>query len=334
MHRSIQVFTDHEDNLLDDILETITRTDERRDVSKIASNLSSLTSLAESISMYPSLLDMQSLGSNLRSVETLIRNLCTSDNFNFILNTPTKAILGRGFTIAKINFFFLLLYICSEKNKLIERKREILHIISLNIFSITAEDVLISLVADQEPSNRIKEGAAILLAKIWEYRIYKGIEEFAPILTELWASRNEINPSYGTMTGISEITNFCLNRNSIWLDFFEDEHFSEQKLFSLKEYLMGLSYEEMIKLQDFMETSAIASINEINIGSVIKRRAYAVNDPDDPREMHHFYLQRKSGADFRDKAKLPGPLKTIEEYIMCYLIEKKIIDTDIKLEEI
>jgi len=333
MHKSIQVFTETEDKLLDEILETITRSGSRHDVSKIASNLSSLTSLAESISMYPSLLNIQSLGSSSRSVETLIKNLCSSDNFNFILNTPTKAILGRGFTIAKINFFFLLLYICSEMELLHDKKTEILNIISLNIFSITAEDVLISLVAGQELPDKIKHGAAVLLAKIWEFRIYKGVSEFAPILTELWKGKNEFTPSYGTMTGISEITNFCMNRNPIWMDFFEDDHFSDHELFSLKEYIMGLSFEEMKEIQNYMERESISSLKEININTLIKRRTYAVNDPDDPREMHHFYSLRKSAAEFRKKSKLDGPLKTIEEYIMCYLIEKRIIDTDINLED-
>lgn len=333
MQKSIQVFTEAEDELLDEILERITRTGKRKDVSKIASNLSSLTSLAESISMYPSLLDMQSLGSSCRSVDTLIKNLCTSDNFNFILNTPTKAILGRGFTIAKINFFFLLLYICSELEQLNEKKNLILHVISLNIFSVTAEDVFISLVADQDLSPDIKKGAAILLAKIWEYRIYKGVEEFAPILTELWRSRNELHPSYGTMTGISEITSFCLNRNPLWLDFFEDSNFNEHKLDSLKEYLMGLSYEEMQKIQAYMEKTSISSLKEISVSSVLGSRSYAVNDPDDPREMHHFFYLRKAGADFRNKSRLEGPLKTIEEYIMCYLIESGIIDTNIVFDD-
>ena len=152
--------------------------------------------------------------------------------------------------------------------------------------------------------------------------MYKGIEELEPVLTDLWISRQSFTPSFGTMQGITEITSFCADRNPMWLNFLEDNEFNEDTLDALKEYLMGLSYEEIMKIEDYMQSESISSFNMEDVDRVLEiTKSYPMNDYHDPREMYHFYARRKNNAIFRKKSCMRGPERTIEEYIICYMLK-------------
>ena len=295
----------------------------------IEDTLESLYMLAESISNYPSLFNQQILGRHSRTIESLVENLCAHTGLNLLLNTPTKAILGRGFTIAKMNFFILISYICTDYINLCSGKDNIRKAISLNVFSIMAEEVFISIVSDDTLDMDIRTKAGFLLARIWEYRIYKGIEELEPVLTDLWISRQSFTPSFGTMQGISEITVFCTKGNSLWINFLEDSEFNNDTLDALKEYLMGLSYEEIIKIEDYMQSESISSFNIKDVEKVLtKSKSYPMHDYHDPREMYHFYVRRKNNANFREKSCMRGPKKTIENYLICYMLKHGMIKSN------
>lgn len=322
--KKIEAFSEIERATVDKIRNKIKEMGYGDDHAGIESTCYSLVTMADLISMYPSILDKQSLGNSSRSVETLVKTLCSSRNLDLLLDTPTKAVLGRSFTIAKINFFLLLSYLCRDISELCDEKTDINKIVALNIFSIMAEDVFISIVSDMDIQVTIRESAGLLLTRIWENRIFLGVNEFAPILTELWEKRKTFFPSYGTMAGITEITMFCQKNNSLWISFLEDDDFNDDRFESLKEYLMGLSYEEILKIQSHMDAEDIQVLDQTGIAKILDSAgSYFMNDYNDPREMYHFYTKRKENSNFREKSEIPGPKKTIEEYIMCYLLKNE-----------
>jgi len=324
--KTIQLFSANEELIISETKKLLRNSGDMEDTGVIEDTLASLYLLAESISKYPSLLDQQVLGKHSRTLDTLVENLCTHTGLNLLLNTPTKAILGRGFTIAKMNFFILISYICADYLHLCSGKDNIRKVISLNIFSIMAEEVFISLISDDTLDTALRTEAGFLLAKIWENRVYKGIEEMEPVLTDLWISRQSFKPSFGTMQGISEITSFCADRNPMWLTFLQDNEFNEDTLHALKEYLMGLSYEEIIKIEDYMQAESISAFKMEDAGKVLDvKKSYPMNDYHDPREMYHFYARRKNNAIFRKKSCMRGPARTIEEYIICYMLKHELI---------
>ena len=219
--------------------------------------------------------------------------------------------------------FLLLYYLCRDTDELCEEKIDVNEITSLNIFAIMAEDVFISIVSDMDIPLTIRESAGLLLTRIWENRIFLGANDFAPILTQLWERRKHFLPSYGTMAGVSEITTFCRKNNSLWINFFEDDEFNDDRLESLKEYLMGLSYEEITTIEAYMENHGIQVLDQTGIAKILDSAgAYFMKDYNDPREIYHFYARRKENSSFREKSRIAGPKKTIEEYIMCYLLKK------------
>ncbi len=329
MKKRIQLFNEREEIVTEELISFLEKSGNESDLKRVNSNMSALRSLAKSISKYPSLLNQQHLGSNFRTIDTLVENLCTNRDLSILLHTPTKAVLGRSFTIAKINFFLLLSYLCRDLPSICEKKTEISMIVSSNVFSVITEDVFVSIISDALIPYEIRSSAAKFLARIWDYRIYRGVKELSPILTDLWKLKKELNPSYGTMTGITEITSFCKNSHPLWSNFFEDKLFNQDKLEALKEYLMGLSHEEMKLIQSHMSENCISSLSGEDIDSVLKKpRAYVSAETDDPRDMYTFFSKRKANAEFRQKSKMEGPCRTIEEYIMCYLIDSSIIKNE------
>jgi hypothetical protein len=109
-----------------------------------------------------------------------------------------------------------------------------------------SEEVFVSIISDKSIDMEIRYRAGFFLARIWEYRIYRGMEELEPVLTDLWISRFKFTPTFGTMEGITEITAFCTQRNPLWIKFLGDVEFNDDMLDALKEYLMGLTYEEIM----------------------------------------------------------------------------------------
>lgn len=323
---AIQAFTTPEKNIIDQISEMLRKTDAIDDYMRVDETHLSLLILAESISRYPSILQDQHLGLNRRTVDTLVQNLCSHPDLNLVLNTPTKAVLGRGFTIAKINFFLLVSYLCNDNEGLCMMSDEIHNIVTHNVFSMMTEDVFISIVSDGALEYETRLEAGYFLTKIWENRVYKGIGEISPVLNNLWKNRINFTPAYGTLAGITEIATFCSRSNPEWNRFIEDDDFTDDTLESLREYLMGLSHEEMLSIQDYMEKKSIYSFNRNNIDEMLGRnKSYVMSNYDDPREMYHFYSRRKENAAFRKKSGIVGPIKTIEEYLICYMIRRGMI---------
>ena len=324
--KSIQIFNEDEETVISISETRLKESGNNEELKLLQYRLKSIHLLAESISQYPSLLDQQMLGKHSRTLETLVDNLCLHPGLNLLLNIPTKAVLGRAFTVAKMNFFILIYYLCTDSDGICPEKDELTKIVSLNVFSIMAEEVFISIISDKTIDDNIRHKAGFFLARIWEYRMYRGMEELEPVLTDLWISRFSFTPIFGTMAGVSEIISFCSKRNPLWIDFLDDNEFSTDILDALKEYLMGLSYEEIMKIEDYMEANSVSSLAMEAIDGVLQfPRSYSMTDSIDPREMYHFYVKRKNNAMFRKKSSFRGPQRTIEEYIIYYMLKHGMI---------
>ncbi|MBP6290700.1 MAG: hypothetical protein KA407_03560, partial [Spirochaetes bacterium] len=114
--KDIIIFTSDEEKLVEHIVQAI-ESKYQTEYILIEKHKEALRSLATSISLYPSLLDSQRLQNQKRTVQSLLDTLCSRSMPDMILHIPTKAILGRAFTIAKINFFIMLWYIARDKDE-------------------------------------------------------------------------------------------------------------------------------------------------------------------------------------------------------------------------
>ncbi len=319
----IVVFKQNEDVIISKTESILQKKNKTGDIDIISNNRVALNELARSISLYPSILDKQSLGNSSRNVETLVENLCFQRDNDFLLHTPTKALLGKGFSVAKINFFFMVLYISRESGELKDLEDDIYKIITDNIFMIMAEEVFIAIISDKDIPHHIRTNAGYLLAQVWEHRIDYGVKEFAPILTTIWNARKEMKPAYGTMMGLSELFSITKNTDSVLAEYIGRDEFQDDEFDSLREFLMGMSSEEVDQLSCLMDKQGKTTVDSEIVQELFGNEdGFPAYRYDDPREFYSSFRKRKKNAEYRSRAEINGPKKTIEEYLMSYLLSR------------
>ncbi|MBN2039289.1 MAG: hypothetical protein JW864_04570 [Spirochaetes bacterium] len=321
--KQIILFSEEEIEIINKLRETLKLQGRIDELEQIENNLTSLQQLASSISLYPSILEDQYLGSVKRSAETLVYSLCREEQLDLRFHMPTKALLGNAFLIAKINFFFMLFYVLMEIPELKLLYGKLKDIINKIVFTLMAEEVFLSIIEDKNLDKEIKIKAGYLLANIWEYRLDHGVKEFAPILITIWRARGALTPIFGTMLGFSELFKLTEYIEPSFFEFLQRDELSDEEVESIEEFIFGLCYEETVKIRDEMSRLNKYVISKKDVERIIgDNRIYPEYDISDPRELYRSFSDRKSNAKFRAKSSLSGPHKTIEEYLMCYLLQK------------
>ncbi len=315
------VFTDEEEQMVHDVISVLTAKGLREDVETVKNNQSSLHDLANSISRYPSILESHKLVNDQRTIESLINSICEREVPDMILRIPTKAILGRAYTIAKINFLLMLHYIIRKIPELIRYNEPINSLIANNVFTMTAEEVYLSIVEDLSISQHIRHNAANLIAHNWEYRLDCGVREFAPILQNLWRARYRMIPAFGTLMGFTELFRMSSETEPAWFDYLQRDELSDDEVFSLEEFIFGLTYEELVVLRGEMKQQGKTSLRRDEAMVILgNKHAYPEYDVDDSREMYRSFRDRKNHGRYRKRAGVEGPKKTFEENLMCFLL--------------
>jgi len=317
----LEVFNNKESDLVHQCISVINKKNRQDDADKINKNINALVELVKAISQYPSILAESSLCNVTRSVGTLMEILRQHEGLDKIMYSPIKAVLGKGFHLAKISFFNMLSLIANDISELNEKVPIIIEYITNTIFTILSEEVFLSIVEDKESSDTVRNRAGFLLSNLWEYRISEGVNDFAPILNSIWEARKKLIPIYGTMMGTVELLQVSENVDPVWLEFIQDENSSDEVLQSVEEFLFTLAYEELKNLREKMDDMGLNVVTRETVESIIgKRKLYEHFNVSDSREMYRFFRVRRSNARFRKRAEMPGPKKTIEEHIMCYLL--------------
>jgi hypothetical protein len=315
------VFDDHESEIIDICLKAAKENNLTADADNIRTNIDALIELARSISQYPSILGSRQWGSTIRSVESLVQMLCCNHAIDKLMHIPTKAVLGKGFLIAKINLLFTMKYMADQVEELNDKSAAILQGITNIVFTLMSEEVFLAIIEDKEMAEEIRNRAGFLLANIWEYRLNQSAKDFAPILNSIWEARKALCPAYGTMMGFSEISRMSQSTPAAWLLFLQSIDSSDDAYQSLEEFLFNLTYEEILRLRTEMQRRNMGVVSQNNIEGLIGTKfVYPRFDETDPREMYQFFRHRKINARFRKRADHEGPKKTIEEHLMSYLL--------------
>ena len=275
-----------------------------------------LHALAHGISQYPSITDTHRLRRKTRSLSTLVRSLCNGNREDRALETPTRAVVGRGFLIAKIHFFYLIRHMY-ESHRLSKRRAQgITDHIFTNVFTLMSEDVFISMLDNGNACDGLKERAAAQLAYIWEWWLNRNIEQFAPVLFSPWNSRARLRPICGTMMGASELLHISCRVHPLWFDFLREHNGTAHVYQALEELLFDLSCEEVVLLRSEMARRSLAAVSRGEVADILgKQDRIPAHGELDARWMYSFFQQRRSDAQFRIRADLPGPKKTIEELL-------------------
>ena len=127
-----------------------------------------LDSLGRSVSQYPSITGTQTLRKRARSVETLAESLCNAGAKDRVLATPTRAVLGKAFLIAKIQFFALIRDMYDSRRFSGRHVPRVIDHLYANVVSLMSEDVFASILESSVASPQLRRSAAQQLASICE----------------------------------------------------------------------------------------------------------------------------------------------------------------------
>ncbi|MBN2048897.1 MAG: hypothetical protein JW760_00520 [Spirochaetales bacterium] len=320
---ALKAFNEREQEIIDTFLNVFKK---RRpeNTKTIMDNVDLLTGLSKTINRYPSMLGTETLGKNTRTIETLIDSVLSLDLSDHALYIPTKAVLGRSFISAKINFLYLLKYLSFSSIRLKRLVPALHREITKCIFTLMSEEVFLSIVSAEEISKAIREKAAMLLINIWEYRLDRDITEYAPLLTSLWFARKKLSPVYGSLMGLTELHQMAREIDSVWFLFLKEKESRKDIFEALEEFLFNLTFEEIRQLRLYMQNQNLQLLNRKKVESVLgKKHFYPDLHSADPREMYRFFEQRKINAEQRRLTESPGPHRTIETFLLLYLLEQE-----------
>jgi hypothetical protein len=284
----------------------------------------SLPPVAEAIQSCPSVLERHRMGGRERSAESLIEALCQSGELSSIeFLMPTGAILGRAFVLAKLNFLKALAYLLEGAGKHTEAAfGHIKECISDTIFSKLAEELLTGAISNPNNPFALKRAAAQKLLVMWNDRLRLPVGEFPPVLLSAWRARGKVRAIYGTLIGVNEVLSLIQGEcESRFVNYFAREHVTSDESAAFREFLFGLSYEELEQLRGYMKEKNLQVISPEGVQGVFSNLSYVpVFSNPSPEQIYSSYYRRRLRAEYRAITGAPGPRKTAEGYIMESLL--------------
>ena len=311
--------TEHELSLVEEALALlVSENPDTTDADLVTQRFDCLKLFGEAISLYPSIRESQILRGSVRDENHLIKSLVGLAPSSHLLRIPARIQAVRSFLVTKFHAFSLLGKLLNQESRLYEAVMAVLFSV---MFTIMAEDVYFSCLADPDVSEEIKYRLADELVSLWDSGAEPAMIKHFPFLEALWTVRNDSPPSFGTLDGTSELIRISIDLEDDWHGFLLNQIGNEETKWALDEFLFGLSYEELIAVRSRLKKFGIAAAdyNEIRfyLGSA---PAYTKIDNSDPRHIHDFYMDRKEAALLRKRLNSPGPRKTLEEIYLKYRI--------------
>ena len=315
----IVVLNDTEKRLIENFFGQLNEKNETSAL-EIGKKLMDLERMSAAISRFPSIHETSVLAGERRSQQTLIDNLCKTPPDSRMLSMPTKAVLGRGFLVAKFHIFSALAKI-AVKSAFPETEIEKLRLATLDImFTIMFEDVYISILDSNILSSDKRAKVAEALTYLWEHRLDRNIPTFAPVLTKVWTARDKIAPVFGTMMGTSELFLLSSELGDSWQRFMMEKLADKTIGQAMEEFLFGISYEDIIFVRKELIRQGVSSVGRDGVAAMLGRELESENT--EPRSFYSSYVQRLNNADARKRLNAEGPKNTLEDYYIAFLFEK------------
>jgi hypothetical protein len=287
----------------------------------------SLPLVAQAIQACPSVLSQQRLGNQERNAETLIEALCRGNDANLEFVMPTSAVFGRAFVDAKRNFLKALGYLLDKAGpQAAPLGMRIKELAGDAVFSKLAEELLTGAILNPQNPEDLKRAAAKKLLIMWSDRLRLPIGEFQPVLLSAWRARVRVRAVFGTMIGVNEVFSLIQAEcESGFVNYFARDHVTADEREAFREFLFGLSYEELGLLRAYMEEHGLSVITPQQVNAVIPNPLLPRQSGDpSPEQIYGSYCRRRIRAEYRAIAGSPGPRKTAEGYLMESLLRESV----------
>jgi len=283
---------------------------------------------ADIVSRTPPLNQREQYGDSKRDISTMVDKLSSIGPTNQ-LTLPTRAILGRSFIIAKINFYYFILKALPHNDVYKDLINEIDGYCAKLVFSLMAEETYEIIIENNLSSNKnIVRIAADELSYLWEYRMDRNLDSFSPPLMALWKERCTVIPVLGTLKGTMELLILSSKLSDEWINFLSKKT-DINNMQALEEFIFGLTHEEIDLLRKFMTESNMSAISRDDAIEILKKE-YGYKEKEliflngDAKEIYSFFHKRLHDTRVRKFKHDDGPMQTIEELFLIYLLNKKI----------
>ncbi|HZK19158.1 MAG TPA: hypothetical protein VFC68_00380 [Treponemataceae bacterium] len=296
----------------------------------LADKIADLERLTANIAHFPSLLQTQVIDKEVRTHKSLVESLLTHRAGDAMLRLPSKAILGKGFLVAKFHAFATMATIAADWSFSEDFVAEVRSASIGILFSIMVEDVYLSLIENTNIPVVIRQKIAGELILLWEHRSDTNAIEMAPVLENIWHARRKLAPAFGTMVGTSELLLLSVEMDENWYQFIISELDKSDVTQSMEELLFGSSYEEIKFLKNIIKEQKGKAIGRKEAAKILCKSSndFIFADEEDgrfdPRDLYANYSIRRDNARARRRLILEGPHYTIEDHYMQFVLQKKL----------
>lgn len=318
----IIVFTDHQQKLIDRLSSALAKNAPDR-VDRLQSRLNDITDLAKSIARFPSLLERANTTTSTRTPEALVETLISyQEEGDTTLHMPSKAILGKGFLVAKIHTFYSMSKLAKNYAQMSDKEvREYSDETVSMMFTLMAEDVYLNLIKDKNISLDIRREIANSLIILWEHRSDQSINDIAPVLQSIWNARRKLAPAFGTMMGTSELLMVTMQMDDQWNAFIREKLSMPDVSEAMEEFLFGVSHEQILRLKAILRDQGVKSIGRDEVSAYLGERVKTDINLD-YRDFYLLYTVRRDNARTRQRLHLPGPKNTLEDHFFKFIMEQ------------
>ncbi len=279
--------------------------------------------VGEALAVYPPVFAERTLGDRQRNRDTLVDLLAAANEASIEMFLPTRAMVGRALVYAELNVWRLAKHIHDEALDEPELRREIDHWLHGCVYTLLAEDVLLTIAMDTRIARRIRDRAVESLCRFWESRHVYGARHFFPVLAETWAARRRIRVSLGTLLGISEIFRLLqAGCDEQFVDYFSRDQVSEEEGEAFQEFLIGVPTEAIHSLAQLMEKQGQHSLAPEQVEMAASPLESGAPLPEAVR-FYQFFRSRYLQAAARRLKDLPGPKRTAEEFVMIWFLDRE-----------
>lgn len=193
------------------------------------------------------------------------------------------------------------------------------------MYTRLAEELLFNSVSNAHNSMRVKHAAAELLLPLWEKPTHAPIGAFTELLLSAWRARCHVRETFGTLVGVHEV--FSLLRadcEPAFLDYFTRDRVSVDEGEAFREFLFGLSHEDLLKLREHMDEEELSVVGPDEVWAILGQPPPRVESHWTAETVYSSYRRRRIRADYRIITQQPGPQKTAEGYLMGYHLQGQV----------
>jgi len=287
----------------------------------------SLPLVAEAIQASPKISAYQRVGERKRDADTLVDRLCLADGRAIEFSMPTSAVLARAFLLAKVNFVKALEYSLESAGEDALPAIDILNELVVElIFSKLTADLLTAFLSNALNPMDLRRLAARKLIDMWSDGVRLPVSKLPSVLLSAWRARVKVRAIYGTLIGVNEVFSLMQAQcESRFLNYFVRDRVTEDEREAFREFLFAISYEDLEKVQEYMETHGLKVISPKEVQEIVATPLHPVLvDVPSAEQIFTSYERRRIRADYRAIAGSAGPRKTAEGYILQSLLDEEL----------